>query len=248
MAPNCWRSLGFSEEVTWLMAGWPMMSPQKWARAPRAKAYSLGVVESRMRAVTKLVGADVVEEVGEVVGAEGIVADVLDDGAAVGVGVGFADLVGGDAGKAGAEHGDDGVFPGHVDDFFVGQDGVGVRGSRKERGEQKEQKCFGAGVQSHTAGLTIQRPDGAVDGTDGGGRLSKWERRGRQEEPTLSAGSSWTLDVWVLRLLRLRTQRLLFPWLRGALSVLRRRRWSIDRPGWSRWGTFFRCRVEGRRE
>jgi hypothetical protein len=71
--------------------------------------------------------ADVVGEVAEEFVAEGVVSDVLDEAAAVGVGMGGADLVFGGVGKSGEEHGMKLLLPEEVDDLLVGEDGVGAR-------------------------------------------------------------------------------------------------------------------------
>ena len=65
-------------------------------------------------------------EVGEEGVAEGIVAEVLDGGAAVSVGVSLVELGVGEVGEAFEEDGANGVLPGDVDDLFVGLDRVGV--------------------------------------------------------------------------------------------------------------------------
>jgi hypothetical protein len=78
-----------------------------------------------------------VGEVGEEGVAEGVVAEVLDGAAAVGVGVGLTDLGFGESGEALEQEGTDGLLPGEVDELFVGLDGVGdtARG-RQEEDEQ----------------------------------------------------------------------------------------------------------------
>jgi hypothetical protein len=63
----------------------------------------------------EVAGANVVGEVREVLVAEGVVADVLDDAAAVGVGAGFFELGGGDGGVAALEQGNDGGGPREVE-------------------------------------------------------------------------------------------------------------------------------------
>ena len=67
-------------------------------------------------------GADVVGEVGEAGVAEGVVADVLNDAAAVGVGAGVLKLRGSEGGVTAEEQRDDGVFPGEVDELLVGEE------------------------------------------------------------------------------------------------------------------------------
>ena len=84
----------------------------------------LGVTDETENEVS---GADVVSEVGEERVAEGIVAKVLDGGAAVGVGVGFVELGVGEVGEVLEDDRDNGVLPGDVDDLLMRLDGVGVR-------------------------------------------------------------------------------------------------------------------------
>ena len=82
----------------------------------------LGVAEE---AEDEVSGADVVGEVGEEGVAEGVVAEVLNGAAAVGVGVGLLELGFGEGGVVFEEDGADGLLPGEVDQLLVGLDGVG---------------------------------------------------------------------------------------------------------------------------
>jgi hypothetical protein len=70
-------------------------------------------------------GPDVVGEVGEEGVAEGVVAEVLNGAAAVGVGVGFLELGFGEGGIFLEEDGADGLLPGEVDQLLMGLDRVG---------------------------------------------------------------------------------------------------------------------------
>jgi hypothetical protein len=81
----------------------------------------LGVVEEREDEVA---GPDVVGEVGEELVAEGVVAEVLDGAAAVGVGVGFLKLGLGESREAMEQERADGLLPGEVDEFLVRLDRV----------------------------------------------------------------------------------------------------------------------------
>lgn len=101
----------------------------------------VGVVGLADEVGDEVAGADVVEDIGEFMAAEGVVADVLDDRAAVGVGVSGANFIVREGGEAGAEERDDVRQPSHIDDLFVGEDGVGSSGRRKE--EQQEEKDSG---------------------------------------------------------------------------------------------------------
>jgi hypothetical protein len=78
-----------------------------------------------------------VGEVGEEGVAEGIVAEVLDGAAAVGVGVGLLKLGFGEGGVLLEEDGTDGMFPGEVDELFVGLYGVGDGGDGRKSQAQK---------------------------------------------------------------------------------------------------------------
>ncbi len=81
----------------------------------------------------EVAGADVVGEVGEEGVAEGVVAEVLDGAATVGVGVGLLKLGFGEGGVVLEEDGADGLLPGEVDELLMGLDGVGFsRGCGEE--------------------------------------------------------------------------------------------------------------------
>ena len=88
---------------------------------------SFGFVEER---ADEVAAADVVEEVREVGFAERIVAEVLNEASAVGIGVRFAEFSGGEGREALKQEGLDGVGPGEVDDLLVGEDRVGFGGLR----------------------------------------------------------------------------------------------------------------------
>ena len=80
--------------------------------------------------------ADVVGEVREEGVAEGIVAEVLDGTAAVGVGVGLLELSVGESGIFLEEKGADGLLPSKIDQLLVTLDGVGDgRGCRQKQSE-----------------------------------------------------------------------------------------------------------------
>ena len=68
--------------------------------------------------------------------AEGIVADVLDDAAAVGIRTGLLKLGGSERGIAGKQKRGDGGAPGQVDQLLVSEERVGTGG----RGESKAGK------------------------------------------------------------------------------------------------------------
>jgi len=69
-----------------------------------------------------------VGEVGEEGVAEGVVAEVLDGAASVGVGVSLLELGFGERRVMLEEYGADGELPGEVDQFLVALDGVGDGG------------------------------------------------------------------------------------------------------------------------
>ena len=71
-------------------------------------------------------------EFGEEGVAEGIVAEVLNGAAAVGVGVGLLKLGFGQVWEFFEQEGADGLLPGKVDELLVGLDGVGDSGDRRE--------------------------------------------------------------------------------------------------------------------
>ncbi len=101
----------------------------------------LRVVEKREDEVA---GADVVGEVGEELVAEGIVAEVLNGAAAVGVAVGLLELGFSECGEALEQKRTDRLLPGEVDQLLMSLDRVGDR--RRCREQQCEQGgCFQEG-------------------------------------------------------------------------------------------------------
>ena len=89
--------------------------------------------------------ANIVGEVGEKLVAEGVVAEVLNGAATVGVGVRLPELGRGDVGEAAQEKGPDGLLPGEVDEFFVALDRVrqsGERGEDEAKGDDGLEERF----------------------------------------------------------------------------------------------------------
>jgi hypothetical protein len=93
----------------------------------------LGVVKE---GEDEVAGADVVSEVGEEGVAEGVVAEVLNGAATVGVGVSFLELGFGEGGVVLEEKRTYGLLPGEVDELLMGLDGVGNGGGRREKQRQ----------------------------------------------------------------------------------------------------------------
>ena len=81
----------------------------------------------------EVAGADVVGEFGEEGVAEGVVAEVLNGAATVGVGVGFLELGFSEGGVLLEEEGADGLFPGEVDELLMSLNGVGDGWSCREK-------------------------------------------------------------------------------------------------------------------
>ncbi len=73
-------------------------------------------------------------EVAEFLAAEGVIAEILDDGAAVSVGMCLFDLVVGEPGKALEKQGAYLVEPKQIDDLFVGEYRIG-KGGNGERNQ-----------------------------------------------------------------------------------------------------------------
>ena len=86
-------------------------------------------------------------QVTEFLASEGIVAEVLDDRPAVGVGVRFLDLVIGQAREALLNQWTDVRRPQQVNDFLVREDGVGEAGPGREC-EENEQRERASWVQN----------------------------------------------------------------------------------------------------
>ena len=94
---------------------------------------SVGVAEEAKDEVS---GADVVGEIGEEGVAEGVITEVLNGAAAVGVGVGFLELGFGESGIFLEQEGADGLLPGEVDQLLVALDRVGdCRRCRQKQSE-----------------------------------------------------------------------------------------------------------------
>jgi hypothetical protein len=81
----------------------------------------------------EVAGADVVGELGEEGVAEGVVAEVLNGAATVGVGVSFLELGFREGGVLLEKEGADGLFPSEIDELLMSLDGVGDGGSRREK-------------------------------------------------------------------------------------------------------------------
>src|ERR1700761_6193826 len=77
-------------------------------------------------------------EVGEEAIAEGVVAEVLNGGAAIGVAAGDAELGFGETGVTSEQEGPDGLLPCEVDELFVALDGVG---GGREGLKKQNQNC-----------------------------------------------------------------------------------------------------------
>jgi hypothetical protein len=87
----------------------------------------VGIVAFEQKLANEISAAHVVDEVAKFRAAEGIVAKILDDGAAVGVGMGFGELFFGEFRKSLEEKGTKRVLPEKIDDFFMSEDGIGKR-------------------------------------------------------------------------------------------------------------------------
>jgi hypothetical protein len=81
----------------------------------------------------EIAGTDVMGEVGEETVAEGVIAEVLDGAATVGVGVRLLQLGFGEGGVVFEKNGADGLLPGEVDQLLVSLDGVGDGGLCREK-------------------------------------------------------------------------------------------------------------------
>lgn len=94
-----------------------------------------GVADERKDEVT---GADVVGKVGEETIAEGVIAEVLDSAATVGIAMRFLQLGFGEVGVVFEEDGTNRLLPGEIDELFVGLDRVGSarRGGENEGHER----------------------------------------------------------------------------------------------------------------
>lgn len=117
----------------------------------------------------EVAGADVVHQVAVEGFTERVVADILYGAAAVGVGVGFTKLRGGEIGKAGKQQRTDGGLPGEVDELFVGlkrvgQGGPGCEEERQQSGrleqrgsfEEADDECLEVRCACSAARLTLQ--------------------------------------------------------------------------------------------
>lgn len=98
----------------------------------------VGGVGVAKEADDKVSGPYVVGEIGEEGIAEGVVAEVLNGGAAVGEGVCLLKLGFSEGGVLFEENGPDGLLPGEIDQLLMGLDGVRYgRGRREEQSEDR---------------------------------------------------------------------------------------------------------------
>ena len=126
------------------------------------------------KSVDKITAAHVVREVAEEMAAVRVVAHVLDDGTAVGEGVGFAEIVGRGVWKMCFEDGEDVLRPGGIDDGFVREDRI----CRERRGKsEREQESSDDANNRHGAGMGAQVFDYSR-GEKGGAAFVERERRG----------------------------------------------------------------------
>ena len=103
------------------------------------KGQCIGVFCIAEEAYDEVAGADVVSQIGIDHVAEWVIADVLDDATAVGVGAGLFEL-GSSQGRIAAEQQrDDRVSPGEVDELLVSQQRICVRAARPGQRQQQEQ-------------------------------------------------------------------------------------------------------------
>jgi len=91
---------------------------------------------------------DVMGEIGEGLIAEWVIADVLNNAAAIGIGSGLFKIGGGEVGITAEEKGNDGIVPGKVDELLVREEGVG--GERACGGEEQDEKKCGEDRRGET--------------------------------------------------------------------------------------------------
>jgi hypothetical protein len=80
-----------------------------------------------------------VREVAEIFIAEGVVAHILHERSAIGVGVGFFQFLIGEAGEARFQHGLNAAIPEQIDDLLVGENGIGPAAWNEEGSDAQEQ-------------------------------------------------------------------------------------------------------------
>ena len=88
----------------------------------------------------EITAADVVHEVAEFGAAEGIVAEILDDGATVGIGMRFGELVFGQIGETLEEERANVVGPHQVHDSFVSENRISKAGAAREQDDEQERE------------------------------------------------------------------------------------------------------------
>jgi hypothetical protein len=108
----------------------------------QGKGVLVGILALGEQLANEIAAAHVVNQVAEFDAAEGIVAKVLDDGAAIGISVCFRELGFCESGKALEEKRAKITGPRQVHDFLVGEHGVGERASgAQEQGEKRGQNA-----------------------------------------------------------------------------------------------------------
>src|SRR5579863_7487856 len=89
----------------------------------------LGILTLPEHFFNEIAAAHVMNEVAEFLAAEGVIAKILNNGATVGVGVRFLDLVVGQAWETVFNERENVRSPEEIDDLFVGQNRIGERSS-----------------------------------------------------------------------------------------------------------------------
>ena len=130
-------------------------------KRPNGKGKLVGVLGIAEEIDDEVAGADVVGQVREERVAEGIVANVLNDAARIGVGPCLFQLLGGDVGITAAQQRHDGALPGQVDQLLVGQQRISAGGpADKQQAQQKSRgpEEIAHRLQYRSAGIYLTNP------------------------------------------------------------------------------------------
>ena len=104
---------------------------------PDSEGQFVGVLGIAEEVDNEVARADVVGKVGEERVAEGIVTDVLNDAACIGVGACLFQFFRSEVGIAAAQQGRDGTLPGQVDQLLVGKEGISAGGAGDEQDNRR---------------------------------------------------------------------------------------------------------------
>src|SRR5215212_8444720 len=110
------------------------------SQRPEREGILVGVARLGYQGFDKVTAPDIVREVAEEFGGKRVVAHVLDDAAAVSVGISLSQLLFAQTGEALYQERTQIIFPNQIDDRLVGKDRVSVDDIA---GTENQNECYG---------------------------------------------------------------------------------------------------------